>query len=91
MKPAPQNEELPVSQHLENLTFGDDNSDSDEKHGQQEVDNVDRGPPLQARCSSSQPHLLTPGDLNDFVRDLNLSKKKQAEVLGRVVSSPPRQ
>jgi hypothetical protein len=81
---------LPVSQHLKNLTFSDDNSDSDEKHGQKEVDKVDRNPTLQERCSSSQPHLLTPGDLNDFARDLNLSKK-QAKVLGRVVSSPPRQ
>jgi hypothetical protein len=52
------------------------------------VDNFDCNPTLQAPCSSSQPHLLTPGDLNDFVRDLNLSKK-QAKVLGRVVSSPP--
>jgi hypothetical protein len=88
MKSVPHSEELPVSRLLENLTFGDDNSDSDEKHGQQEVDNVDCNPTLQARCSS-QPHLLTPGDLKDFVRDLNLSKK-QAKVLGRVVYSPPR-
>ena len=31
--------------------------------------------------SSYVPHLLTQGDLNDIVRDLNLSKK-QAELLG---------
>jgi hypothetical protein len=31
--------------------------------------------------SSSEPHVLTQGDLNDFVHDLNLSKK-QAELLG---------
>jgi hypothetical protein len=90
MKSVPHSEELSVSQHLENLTFSNDNSDSEEKHGRQEVDNVDCNPTLQARCSSSQPHVLTPEDLNHFVRDLNLSKK-QAKVLDRVVSSPPRQ
>jgi len=89
MKSVPHSDKLPVSQHLENLTFSDDNSDSDEKHGQQEVDNVVCNPTLQVRCSSSQPHLLTPGDLNDFVRDLHLSKK-QATILGRVVTSPSR-
>ena len=31
--------------------------------------------------SSKEPHLLTQGDLNDIVRNLNLSKK-QAELLG---------
>jgi hypothetical protein len=31
MKAVPHSEELPVSQQLENLTFNDDNSDSDEK------------------------------------------------------------
>jgi hypothetical protein len=66
VKFVPHSEELPVSQHLENLTFSDDNSDSDEKHGQQEVENVYCNPKLQTRCSSSQPHFLTPGDLNDF-------------------------
>jgi hypothetical protein len=30
----------------------------------------------EASCSSSEPHLLTQGDLNDLVRDLNLSKKR---------------
>jgi len=76
MKSAPYSEELPVSQHLEKLTFSDDNSNSNEKHEQLEVDNVDCNPTLQARCSSSHPHLLKPGDLNNFVRDLNLSKKQ---------------
>jgi hypothetical protein len=30
----------------------------------------------EASCSSSEPHLLTQWDLNDLVRDLNLSKKR---------------
>jgi hypothetical protein len=39
--PSAHSEELSVPQPLENLTFSDDNSDSDEDHGQQEGDNVD--------------------------------------------------
>ena len=35
---SPHNEELPLLKPLENLTFSDDNSDSDEVHGQQEGD-----------------------------------------------------
>jgi len=34
---------------------------------------------LKQVFKSSEPHLLEPGDLNDFVRDFNLSKK-QAEI-----------
>ena len=62
------------------LTFSDDNSNSDENHGQQEVENIDCDPTFEASCSSSEPHLLSQGDLNDLVRDLNLSEK-QAEIL----------
>jgi len=36
---------------------------------------------LSGASSSNEPHLLIQGDLNDIVRDLNLSKK-QAELLG---------
>ena len=32
-------------------------------------------------CISSEPHLLSQGDLNDLMRDLNLSRK-QSELLG---------
>ena len=35
---------------------------------------------IETRCSS-EPHLLTQGDLNDTVRQFNLFKK-QAELLG---------
>jgi len=38
-------------------------------------------PAFAGACSSNEPHLLTQGDLNGIVRDLNLSKK-QAELLG---------
>ena len=45
----------------ENLTFSSYNSDYDE--------DVDNNPIFEASCPSSEPHLLTPGDLNNH--DLN--------------------
>ena len=48
---------------------------SDEDVGQAN-NNMDRDPTLAGACSSNEPHLLTQGDLNDIVRDLNLSKKQ---------------
>ena len=52
---VPHSEELPVSKHPENLTFGDDRSDSDEDHGQQGGHNVDCNLTFEACCSSSNP------------------------------------
>ena len=62
-----------------NMTLSD-NESSDEDIGQAN-NNMDCDPTFACACSSSEPHLLTQGDLNDIVRDLNLSKK-QAELLG---------
>jgi hypothetical protein len=70
----------PVAKSPINLTFSNDNSNSDEDHEQQEGDNIDCYPTFEARCSSCEPHLLSQGDLNDLVRDLNLSEK-QVELL----------
>jgi len=42
---------------------------------------MDCDPTFAGAYSSKEPHLLTQGDLNEIVRDLNLSKK-QAELLG---------
>jgi hypothetical protein len=81
MRPVPHNEELPVPVPPENVTFSDDNSDPDEDRGQQKGQNVDCNPIFEASCSSSEPHFLTKGDLNDIVHDLNFSKK-QTELLG---------
>ena len=53
---------------------------SDEDAGQAN-NNMDCDPSFAGASSSNEPHLLTQGDLNDIVRDLNLSKK-QAELLG---------
>jgi hypothetical protein len=52
---------------------------SDEDVGQANK-NMDCDPTFAGACSSNEPHLLTQGDLNDNVHDLNLSKK-QAELL----------
>ena len=41
--------------------------------------NMDCDPTFAGACSSSEPHLLTQGGLNNIVCDLNLSKK-QAEL-----------
>ena len=42
---------------------------------------MDCGPTFAGACSSNEPHLLTQGDLNDIVHNMNLSKK-QVELLG---------
>jgi len=57
-----------------------DSKSTDEDAGQAN-NNKDSDPTLAGACSSNEPHPLTQGDLNDIVRDLNLSKK-QAELLG---------
>jgi hypothetical protein len=57
-----------------------DSESSDEDVGQAK-NNMDYDPTFAEACSSNEPHLLTQGDLNVTVRDLNVSKK-QAELLG---------
>ncbi|UYV76619.1 hypothetical protein LAZ67_14001482 [Cordylochernes scorpioides] len=72
MRPVPHSDILPVPQPPENVIFSDD--DSDRREQQWDVTNFEAG-------ALSEPHLLTQGDLNDLVRDLDLSKK-QSELLG---------
>ena len=62
-----------------NMTLSDGES-SDDGVGQANH-NMDCDPTFAVASFSNEPHLLTQGDLNDIVRDLNLSKK-QAELLG---------
>jgi hypothetical protein len=59
------------------MTLSDSES-SDEDLGQSNK-NVDCDLTFAGASSSNEPHLLTQGDLNGIVRDLNLSKK-QAEL-----------
>jgi hypothetical protein len=74
MRPVPYSEKLPVPNPLENMTFSDDNSDANEDQRQQEGNNVDCELIFEPSCSSSEPHLLIQGNLND-IHVLNLSKK----------------
>jgi len=79
MRPVPHSAELPVPKPPTNMTLSDSES-SDEDVGQAN-NHMYFDPTFAGACSSSEPHLLTQGDLNDIVRDMNLSKK-QAEPFG---------
>jgi len=57
MRPVSQSEQLPLPKSLENLTFSDDNSNSDEDHRQQEGENAECKPMFQASCSSNTTRL----------------------------------
>ena len=61
------------------MTLSD--SESRDKDVGQANKNKDCDPTFAGASSSNEPHLLTQGDLNDIVHDLNLSKK-QPELLG---------
>jgi len=54
-------------------------SDSSDVDIGQANNNMDSDPTFAGSFSSNVPHLLTQGNLNDIVRDLNLSMK-QAEI-----------
>jgi hypothetical protein len=79
MRPLPRSMGLPVPKPPTNLTLSDSES-SDEDLGQAN-NNMYCDSTFAEACSSTEPHLLTQGNLNDIVCDLNLSKK-QAELLG---------
>jgi len=79
IRPVPHSAELPVPKPPTNMTLSDSES-SDEDVGQV-TNNMNCDPTFARASSSNEPHLLTQEDLNDIVRDLNLSKK-QAEILG---------
>jgi len=63
-----------------------DSESSDEDVGQAN-NNMDCDPTFAGVCSSDEPNLRTKGDLNDIVRDLNLSKK-QAELSDSRLKGP---
>jgi len=74
--PVPHSAESAVPKPPTNMTLSD-NEPSHEDVGQANK-NMDWDPTFSGASSSNEPHLLTQGDLNYIVRDLNLSKK-QAE------------
>jgi hypothetical protein len=84
MRPVHHSVELPVPKPPTNMTLSDSES-SDEDVGQANK-NMYCDPTFAGAYSSNEPQLLTQGDLNYIVRDLNLSKK-QAELLGSWLKS----
>jgi hypothetical protein len=68
---------LPMPKSPVNLTFSNENSDSDEDHGQQEMENIDCDPTFEASYSSSEPHSLLQEDISNLVRDLNFFKRTE--------------
>jgi hypothetical protein len=57
MRPGLHSEEFSVPKTLENLTFRDENSDSDKAHRQQGGEQFDCNLTFKANCSPSEPHL----------------------------------
>ena len=70
MRPVPHSEELPVSKRPTNMTL----SESSDEDVRQANSSMDCDPTFAGAISSNEPRLLTQGDLNDIVRDLNLSE-----------------
>jgi hypothetical protein len=73
MRPVPYSAELPVAKSQINMTLSDCGS-SDEDVGQAN-NNMDCNPTFAGACSSNELHLLTQGDLNYIVRDLDVSQE----------------
>jgi hypothetical protein len=84
MRPVPHSAELPVPMPPTNMTLSDSES-SDEDVGRAN-NNMDCDPKFAEACFSSEPHLLTQGDLNDIVRNLNLTKKQDELLRSRLKS-----
>jgi len=63
------------------MTLSD--SESSDEDVDQANNSMDCDSTFAGACSSNEPHQLNQGDLNDIVRDLNLSKK-QAELGSRL-------
>ena len=78
-RPVPHSAGLPVPKPPTNMTLSD--SELSDEYISQANNNMDCDPTFAGACSSNEPHLLTQGDLNDIVRDMNLSKK-HVELLG---------
>ncbi|CAH2087460.1 unnamed protein product [Euphydryas editha] len=67
-RPIPHNEELRASESPQS---------SDLAATPETIENDTLHFDFQEAFTSNEPHLLSQGDLNDLVRDLNLSKKRQ--------------
>ena len=79
LRSVPHSAELSVPKPPANMTLSDsESSDEDVVHAN---NNMDCDPTFAGASSSSEPNLLTQGDLNDIVHDLKRSKE-QGELLG---------
>jgi hypothetical protein len=76
MRPVALNEALPIPKPASNVIVDGEDSATDEADLEQVGQAFDCDPTFEASCSSSEAHLLTQGDLNDLVRNFNLSKKR---------------
>ena len=74
IRPVPHSVELPVPNPPTNMMLRD--SESTDEDADQANNNMDCDPTFAGACSSNEPHLLSQGDLNNIIRDLNLSKKQ---------------
>lgn len=80
MRPVPHDDNLPVPKPPADWTLESGDDDDDERAVAENMDTGgDTDPDFQP--PESHPHLITQPELNDLVRDLNLSKR-QSELLG---------
>ena len=80
MRHVPHDANLPIPKPLAELTVESGDDDDDERAAAENMDTED-DTDLDFQPTESHPHLITQPELNDLVRDLNLSKH-QSELLG---------
>jgi hypothetical protein len=73
VRPVPHSAEVSVPKPSTNMALSD--SESSDEHVGQANNNMYCDPKFARVCSYNEPHLLTQGNLNDIIRDFNLSKK----------------
>lgn len=78
IRPVPHDDTLPVPAPPDKRTLEDD---EDEEIDEPEAELSAAADPEYHPQQSNEPHKITQGELNDLIRDLDLSKK-QAELLG---------
>jgi hypothetical protein len=82
LRPVPHGEEISVPENPKEFTIdSDDGDESESTSGSPETPTSSEPHVSHIRSSAPQPHILTQEEMNDLVRDLELSKSK-AELLG---------